>query len=131
MIILNLILDILIANLTGFSTYFLLVNIYKIPSRYFLIIILIALFIDIVIFHSPFNIIILPLIYFLFHRRKEKNLLLNILNNTLIYVIYIISLYLIFNYQNSNLFYLIKYLLINYPFYFIYLLISSRLAFKS
>ena len=58
MIIFNFLLDLIMANYTIIPTYFFLVNIYKIPLRYCLIIIFIALFIDIFITRSILNIIV-------------------------------------------------------------------------
>ena len=132
MIIFNFLLDLIMANYTIIPTYFFLVNIYKIPLRYCLIIIFIALFIDIFITRSILNIIVLPILYFSLRNKKNKNKLSNtIIINSLIYLIYVGILYLYFNYTNINFIYIIKYLLLNYPVYLIYVLISNKFYLKS
>ena len=124
MIIINLIEDLLIANLTIFPTYFILINIFKVPLRYSLIIILIVL-------HCIFNIIILPILYILLYKKKISKLSQNILFNSISYLLYISSLYLLFNYNQIDCLYLAKYLLFNYPLYLIYVLISYKIQYKS
>ena len=131
MIIINLIEDLLIANLTIFPTYFILINIFKVPLRYSLIIILIALFLDIYVLHCIFNIIILPILYILLYKKKISKLSQNILFNSISYLLYISSLYLLFNYNQIDCLYLAKYLLFNYPLYLIYVLISYKIQYKS
>lgn len=134
MIIINLFLDILVNNLTIFNTYFILTNIYNLPLKYLSLLIGISFFIDLFITHTYFlNLIILISSYFLikYGFKHKKGILKNIFLNTLIYIFYIFSLYLYFNYQNINLLYIGKYLLFNYPLYFIYVLLSYKLGKKA
>ena len=133
MIIFNLLLDILINNMTIFHTYFFLINIFKIPLRYFSLLIVSAIFIDLFLTHTYFlNLIWLLIFYFIFRQKgKHKSLFKNIVINSGAYVFYILSLYLYFNYRDINIFYLSKYLLFNYPVYLIYILISYKISFSS
>lgn len=129
MIVINLILDILINNYTIFSTFLVLSNLYLIPKDKYYLLILISLYIDIVIMHTYIlNLIIFNLIYWLevlFFSKKES-IIRNIFINTLNYIIYIVVMYFILNYNNVDLHYLLKFMSFNYPIYLIYLIISYK-----
>ena len=130
MIIINLLLDILINNFTSFNSYFFLTNIFNIRYKNCFIIIFVALFIDIYIGHTfLFNIIILLGIYLIdkILLKRKKGFLCNIAINTLNYLIYILSLYVWFNYNNINIICALKLILINYPINVVYYLINYRL----
>lgn len=130
MIALNVLLDILICHYTAFYTYFFLTNIFYFPKRYFIIIILLAIFIDMNITHTLlFNLIFLSFIYIsekILIKRRLK-IISNILINSFNLILYIVSLYLIFNFKNPDFIYLIKVIAYIYPVHLIYYLISYKI----
>ena len=129
MIIINFLIDVIICNLTIFPTYFFLTNLNIISKRYILLLIGLLIFIDIFITRTWFlNLILVTLLYFFQqHFLKKNNLVKNILINSFSYVIYIIALYLYFNFKSIDYIYLLKYIFLNYPLYLIYLLISYKI----
>lgn len=134
MIILNLLLDILINNFTMFTSTFVIANIFYITKNKYYLIVLVAMFLDLVIMHTYFfNLIIFNTIYWgEFKLLKLKNkIAYNLIGNTLNYIIFLGGIYLYFNYQNINIVYCLKILLFNYPIYFIYLLISYKIIQKA
>ena len=84
--LINLFLDLIIANITSIPTYFVLINSFKIPLRYICLLIVIALFIDLYLTHTfLLNLIIFLSSYFLFRHLNKKN-------NVYIYILIIIIL---------------------------------------
>lgn len=133
MIVFNLLLDIFLTNATIFYSYFFLVNIFNIPYRCYLIIFLTALFIDLFITNTfLLNVLVISLLYFLekIFCKRVKSLKRNILLNSFNYLVYILSLYLFYNYQNLNM-HIFKFLLFNYPLFIIYCLISYKISQKA
>ena len=129
MIIINFLMDMIICNLTIFPTYFFLTNLNIISKRYILVLISLLIFIDLFITSTWFlNLILVILLYF-FQKYflKKNNLVKNILINSFSYVIYIIALYLYFNIKSIDCLYLLKYIVLNYPLFLIYLLISYKI----
>ncbi len=109
MIFILLIIDILINNYSKYTSFFFLVYLYHKPYKYYL---LTALLLDLIIFNSFYNIIILSIIYLLnkiFTNLNSQNIWVYLGINLFNYIVYIIL---------SNLFMLnnIKVILFNIGF---------------
>ncbi len=90
MIYLFILLDVLINNYTKYTSYFFLLYLYNKPYKYYL---LTALILDLIIFKSFYNIIILTIIYiinYIFKDLNKKNIYNYLFINIFNYIIYII-----------------------------------------
>jgi len=116
MILLFLTLDLLIYNLTTFNTYFFLAAFPWGKKENIPIIIIAALILDLFYFNTfPIHLIIFIMIYLLNKLLfKKQNFLKYIYLTTLNFILYISLTYLATNYQNLEIIYLLKFILINY-----------------
>ena len=83
-------LDVLINNYTKYTSYFFILYLYNKPYKYYL---LTALILDLIIFKSFYNIIILTIIYiinYIFKDLNKKNIYNYLFINIFNYIIYII-----------------------------------------
>jgi len=132
MILLFLILDLLIYNLTTFNTYFFLATFPFLKKENIPIVIISALILDLFYFNTfPIHLIIFIIIYLLNRLLfKNQNFLKYIYLTTLNYIIYISLTYLATNYQNLEIIYLLKFILKNFWLNIIFYILSYNLFSK-
>lgn len=130
MILINLLLDIILTNHIILHSYFYISNIFKVRYRYFIIIPLTSILVDLFITHTyGYNVILLTFLYFIEKKffLKKDNFLTCLLLNTFNYFIYSFGLYLYFNIKSIDIIFFLKNCALSIIIYVIYCLISYKL----
>lgn len=130
MILINLLLDIILTNHIILHPYFYISNIFKIRYRYFIIIPLTSILVDLFITHTyGYNVILLTFLYFIEKKffLKKDNFLTCLLLNIFNYFIYSFGLYLYFNIKSIDIIFFLKNCSLSIVIYVIYCLISYKL----
>lgn len=130
MILINLLLDIILTNHIILHSYFYISNIFKIRYRYFIIIPLTSILVDLFITHTyGYNVILLTFLYFIEKKffLKKDNFLTCLLLNIFNYFIYSFGLYLYFNIKSIDIIFFLKNCSLSIVIYVIYCLISYKL----
>ena len=111
MILINLLLDIILTNHIILHSYFYISNIFKVRYRYFIIIPLTSILVDLFITHTyGYNVILLTFLYFIEKKffLKKDNFLTCLLLNIFNYFIYSFGLYLYFNIKSIDIIFFLK-----------------------
>ena len=130
MILINLLLDIILTNHIILHSYFCISNIFKVRYRYFIIIPLTSILVDLFITHTyGYNVILLTFLYFIEKKffLKKDNFLTCLLLNIFNYFIYSFGLYLYFNIKSIDIIFFLKNCSLSIVIYVIYCLISYKL----
>ena len=130
MILINLLLDIILTNHIILHSYFYISNIFKVRYRYFIIIPLTSILVDLFITHTyGYNVILLTFLYFIEKKffLKKDNFLTCLLLNIFNYFIYSFGLYLYFNIKIIDIIFFLKNCSLSIVIYVIYCLISYKL----
>lgn len=130
MILINLLLDIILTNHIILHPYFYISNIFKARYRYFIIIPLTSILVDLFITHTyGYNVILLTFLYFIEKKffLKKDNFLTCLLLNIFNYFIYSFGLYLYFNIKSIDIIFFLKNCTLSIIIYVIYCLISYKL----
>lgn len=130
MILINLLLDIILTNHIILHSYFYISNIFKVRYRYFIIIPLTSILVDLFITHTyGYNVILLTFLYFIEKKffLKKDNFLTCLLLNIFNYFIYSFGLYLYFNIKSIDIIFFLKNCALSIIIYVIYCLISYKL----
>ncbi len=130
MILINLLLDIILTNHIILHPYFYISNIFKARYRYFIIIPLTSILVDLFITHTyGYNVILLTFLYFIEKKffLKKDNFLTCLLLNIFNYFIYSFGLYLYFNIKSIDIIFFLKNCSLSIVIYVIYCLISYKL----
>ncbi len=130
MILINLLLDIILTNHIILHSYFYISNIFKIRYRYFIIIPLTSILVDLFITHTyGYNVILVTFLYFIEKKffLKKDNFLTCLLLNIFNYFIYSFGLYLYFNIKSIDIIFFLKNCSLSIVIYVIYCLISYKL----
>lgn len=130
MILINLLLDIILTNHIILHPYFYISNIFKVRYRYFIIIPLTSILVDLFITHTyGYNVILLTFLYFIEKKffLKKDNFLTCLLLNIFNYFIYSFGLYLYFNIKSIDIIFFLKNCALSIIIYVIYCLISYKL----
>lgn len=130
MILINLLLDIILTNHIILHPYFYISNIFKARYRYFIIIPLTSILVDLFITHTyGYNVILLTFLYFIEKKffLKKDNFLTCLLLNIFNYFIYSFGLYLYFNIKSIDIIFFLKNCALSIIIYVIYCLISYKL----
>ncbi len=130
MILINLLLDIILTNHIILHSYFYISNIFKVRYRYFIIIPLTSILVDLFITHTyGYNVILLTFLYFIEKKffLKKDNFLTCLLLNIFNYFIYSFGLYLYFNIKSIDIIFFLKNCSLSIVIYVIYCLISYKL----
>lgn len=130
MILINLLLDIILTNHIILHSYFYISNIFKVRYRYFIIIPLTSILVDLFITHTyGYNVILLTFLYFIEKKffLKKNNFLTCLLLNIFNYFIYSFGLYLYFNIKSIDIIFFLKNCALSIIIYVIYCLISYKL----
>ena len=130
MILINLLLDIILTNHIILHPYFYISNIFKARYRYFIIIPLTSILVDLFITHTyGYNVILLTFLYFIEKKffLKKDNFLTCLLLNICNYFIYSFGLYLYFNIKSIDIIFFLKNCALSIIIYVIYCLISYKL----
>lgn len=130
MILINLLLDIILTNHIILHPYFYISNIFKARYRYFIIIPLTSILVDLFITHTyGYNLILLTFLYFIEKKffLKKDNFLTCLLLNIFNYFIYSFGLYLYFNIKSIDIIFFLKNCALSIIIYVIYCLISYKL----
>lgn len=130
MILINLLLDIILTNHIILHSYFYISNIFKIRYRYFIIVPLTSILVDLFITHTyGYNVILLTFLYFIEKKffLKKDNFLTCLLLNIFNYFIYSFGLYLYFNIKSIDIIFFLKNCSLSIVIYVIYCLISYKL----
>lgn len=130
MILINLLLDIILTNHIILHPYFYISNIFKARYRYFIIIPLTSILVDLFITHTyGYNLILLTFLYFIEKKffLKKDNFLTCLLLNIFNYFIYSFGLYLYFNIKSIDIIFFLKNCSLSIVIYVIYCLISYKL----
>lgn len=130
MILINLLLDIILTNHIILHPYFYISNIFKVRYRYFIIIPLTSILVDLFITHTyGYNVILLTFLYFIEKKffLKKDNFLTCLLLNIFNYFIYSFGLYLYFNIKSIDIIFFLKNCSLSIVIYVIYCLISYKL----
>ena len=130
MILINLLLYIILTNHIILHSYFYISNIFKVRYRYFIIIPLTSILVDLFITHTyGYNVILLTFLYFIEKKffLKKDNFLTCLLLNIFNYFIYSFGLYLYFNIKSIDIIFFLKNCSLSIVIYVIYCLISYKL----
>lgn len=130
MILINLLLDIILTNHIILHSYFYISNLFKVRYRYFIIIPLTSILVDLFITHTyGYNVILLTFLYFIEKKffLKKDNFLTCLLLNIFNYFIYSFGLYLYFNIKSIDIIFFLKNCSLSIVIYVIYCLISYKL----
>ena len=130
MILINLLLDIILTNHIILHPYFYISNIFKARYRYFIIIPLTSILVDLFITHTyGYNVILVTFLYFIEKKffLKKDNFLTCLLLNIFNYFIYSFGLYLYFNIKSIDIIFFLKNCSLSIVIYVIYCLISYKL----
>lgn len=130
MILINLLLDIILTNHIILHPYFYISNIFKARYRYFIIIPLTSILVDLFITHTyGYNVVLLTFLYFIEKKffLKKDNFLTCLLLNIFNYFIYSFGLYLYFNIKSIDIIFFLKNCALSIIIYVIYCLISYKL----
>lgn len=130
MILINLLLDIILTNHIILHSYFYISNIFKVRYRYFIIVPLTSILVDLFITHTyGYNVILLTFLYFIEKKffLKKDNFLTCLLLNIFNYFIYSFGLYLYFNIKSIDIIFFLKNCSLSIVIYVIYCLISYKL----